>query len=1518
MRSTLIYSIVLLMLALPGIFIPCAKAIEVSDLHFTELNKKHGLSDTAVLDIVEDDMGFIWLATSNGLNRYSGYDVKQYHPSDVDPNSLPSGYIQTLFVDSKGKLWVGTHSGLALYQPETDNFKVFNKDNSVIKTDLISAISETKNGDILFADKKFLYRYSKQTSQIIVVTQVFKEESFIKVIFEEANRIWVGSNKFGAKLIDTETFEVHDTSKVNPWSISLDIRALHDITVINGNYWLATNEGLIVLASNGRILKRINGSDLGVNEDINSFSITVVEEDVWIGTLIGLFLLKDAVSNTITPSYQLDYLHLNSDTYSATGIPSAIVMKVIEDRTGVVWAATFHRGAFKYHPEYASVHFQPVYNSDRHSDDNFSTLWGFAESSDNTLYLVSQQKGLGKISRETGNVMFFNFFEKLDPAISYWDIEIDEQDNIWLASSAGLLVLKDTDNGLELVHEYFKGSFIDYIFKGDSAIWLQVTVGHVYSINTNSISGEIQNVELLKAELIERSGDILAIYEDDNRNIWFRANNKLVIFSVNEGRVIQVLDSSNGINSLVYGVHETPAGLWLTTRSDGVIQLDKKSFALINKQKRDNQSGFITSTTAVENSIWYSDARGVHKVHLPTLREADSIPNAQLEFNSLGEGAVIATADKSIYFGGNKGFVKISKQAISASDQVKQTLPPQLYQMSVFGSLAKASRKQIENEELSGYQSSKENITYKDKLALKHDETRFSISFGLVNPVYPDQVTYRYRLSGFESEWIYVDKERNAQFNNISFGNYTFSVQAKEPGKSWSESRDLQITIERPPWLHTVALVFYCLIAFATFAFIIRQYQIRKANQLAIKESEERLKLTLWSSGDELWDWDVYRGQVYRANTWGTLDFPQDDIRTTGAYDANIHPNDINRVKSALRAHLEGNSDFYELAYRAKTFKNQWIWILDRGKVVERDHNEQPVRMTGTLKNIHHLKEAEEQLNLFKRSIENISEGVFITNTQFKFISVNNAYCSYTGETREQALASYMHFHLYPDAFTEEIKKTLKAKGNWSGEVESVRVTGERYEMELNIDAVHDEDGKISHFVGVFSDITSRKNTEKELLKLANVDPLTELPNRSFFQASHQNLVRKAAQHSLLCLDMDNFKKINDSLGHQTGDILIKQIAKRLQRITGKNATCYRLGGDEFSILMEDNADIHTVTHFAQSLLDTLSRPFIINKQEFVLGASIGIAFYPDDGESPQEMLKNADTAMYFAKNNGGNSYQFFSGEMNQNAVRQLQIENLIRQGIKDDLFTVYYQPKVDIASGKLVSMEALVRFEHPQKGIVSPGQFIPLAEQTGQIIEIGEQVLRKACADTKRWVNQGLFSGRVAVNISAKQFELPDLDDRINKILSDVGLSPLHLECEITEGTLMESPENGLQMMTRLRERGIHLALDDFGTGYSSLAYLKRFPLNTLKIDKAFIDDIAKSNVDRHMAAAIINIAHNLGLKVVAEGVEEEAQLDILRRYDCEMLQGFLYSRPLNAERFEKLLTENQKLHTLLNNTHY
>jgi len=1504
-RSTLVYSVLVMWLQLLGLFMSDAAAMEVADLQFTELNNRDGLSSTVVLDIAEDDKGYIWLATMNGLNRYSGYDIKQYHPSDIDPNALPSGFIQTLFVDSEGTLWIGTHSGLARYRPKTDDFDIYASENTSIKFDLITTISEARNGDILFSDTKYLYSLSKTTGHIKIITQAFETTSNIKVIFDEASRIWIGSNDAGAKIFDKSDAQLFSLDKVNPWNINLPITALHDIKVIEGSYWLATNKGIYIINAHGKLINTIADSSLLPDRNVNVLTLEKVQDTVWLGTDAGLFIVDGALDTPedITLS---NITHVDASTENVTGLNQSLIIKIEKDKSGGVWLGSL-QGAFRYHKNYSEVKFHPSF-SQGIRDTEAATIWGLAQNADGEIFFASQNRGIGLLHKVTGELSYLTKHPQAEEGTTFWDLAIDQSNIYWVATSDGLFAYRKNKDQLHLIHHFFKGKFIDYIHQDNDSVWVWLDGDGLYSIQTNNIdSVEFAN-RMQKRNIAPSPTFHLPIFTDRSKRVWLRHKDGVLLYDAKTDKVVQSLDKSNGINSLVYSVYETPDAFWLTTRSDGVIRLNKSTFSIDQKQIRDDSNGYIFSSVGVMDSIWYADSAGIHQIELPSLSETSTISNAQLEFNSLGESAILATANGNIYFGGNKGFNRIAKSSSKITENVK-TASPELFKFSVFGQPKFLLNREISERDVSRH----ENITYDSKKNLQYYESRFSISFGLINSVYPREVSYRYRLNGLDSVWVYINNDRTAQFNNVSFGNYSFEVQAKESGKEWSKSRMLTLDISRPPWLHSIALVFYTLLALTMLIFFVRQYQLRKSNQLSIKESEERLKLTLWSSGDELWDWDVYRGQVYRANTWGTLDFPQDDIRTTGAYDANIHPNDINRVKDALRSHLEGKSEFYELAYRAKTFKNQWIWLLDRGKVVERDHNEQPVRMTGTLKNINHLKEAEEQLNLFKRSIENISEGVFITNTQFKFISVNNAYCKYTGETREQALATYMHFHLYPDAFTEEIKKTLKTKGNWSGEVESVRVNGERFEMELNIDAVHDDDGKISHFVGVFSDITSRKSTEKELLKLANTDPLTELPNRSFFQASHQNLVRKAVPHTLVCLDMDNFKKINDSLGHQTGDILIKQIAKRLQRITGKSATCYRLGGDEFSVLMEDSADIHTVTHYAQNLLDTLSRPFIINKQEFVLGASLGIAFFPNDGKTPQEMLKNADTAMYFAKNNGGNSYQFFSGEMNQNAVRQLQIENLIRQGIKDDLFTVFYQPKVDIASGKLVSMEALVRFEHPQKGIVSPGQFIPLAEQTGQIIEIGEQVLRKACADTKRWVNQGLFSGRVAVNISVKQFELPDLDDRINRILSEVGLSPLHLECEITEGTLMESPENGLRMMNRLRERGIHLALDDFGTGYSSLAYLKRFPLNTLKIDKAFIDDIANSSVDRHMAAAIISIAHNLGLKVVAEGVEDEQQLNILRRYDCEMLQGFIYSRPLNAERFEKLLTENQKLHNLL-----
>lgn len=1468
----------------------------VNDIRFNEYTREDGVSEGTITSIVEDQYGYIWVGSVDGLFRFDGYDFKHYQHSPKKPDSIPPGFTRTMFVSSNNELWIGTYTGLAKYQPETDNFQVYNTDNSLIRNNDIWSISEDAKGNILVADTSNLYIIDAKTQSLELLDDRIDFPDDIEVIRNEPTRIWIGTYGSGAYIYDKTRRQLFSLRSVNPWGIDLIVDSVFDIQVIDGEYWLATNSGVIVINNQGSQVKTINEAAYPnmINQTVRT--IREIEKDVvWLGTEAGLGVYNGVKDTLIVFGEQKQIF---------TNLGNQFIREIFTDSTQSIWLATYE-GLYRHSPA-ETIRLYSHKTSDETGGSK--RIWAVEEDTNQYLWIATQSGGVGRFDI---NKSTLDYYLK-NQENQYWDLIVDNQDKIWLATSKGIELYVYRNDDLIKTDEFLSGEIVDYLYYHNQTIWAWTQSQGLLSISPTLTSQDKIN-STSQYEVVHHASSFKntiysPIYNDKDGNLWLSTIGKVDIYSPEQDRVLTSINLklSNNAASLVKSVYEWGNYYWLTTQSSGIYQLDKQTLKLINKKTIDIHSNLILAATGFKDSIWISTDSSIQQLLLPSLTPGLSLSEEQLEYNNYSEGVVSKTHDNALVFGGDKGFHYFYPEFLSFNESsIEPSKIPQLLSLKIWG---KEQQFSPDNTHLD------KPLYLKESLTLGHQDARFSFSFGMINALSPATVQYRYRLTGLDQNWTEAGTERQAFYNNVSFGDYRFEVQALEDGKAWSASRVLHITISPPPWLHPAALVFYGFFTAILALYVVRQYHVRRSQRIAVSESEERLKLTLWSSGDELWDWDVFRGQVYRSNTWGTLDFPQDDIRTNSAYDANIHPHDLIRVQEALKAHLDGQTEFFELAYRARTFSNQWVWILDRGKVVQRDHNNQPVRMTGTLKNIQHLKDAEEQLNLFKRSIENISEGVFITDTKFRFISVNNAYCTYTGETREQALASFLYFHQYPEAFTEEIKKTLKARGNWSGEVESTRVNGERYEIELNIDAVHDDDGRISHFVGVFSDITSRKNTEKELLKLANSDPLTELPNRSFFQASHSNLVRKASPHALLCLDMDNFKKINDSLGHQTGDILIKQIAKRIQRITDATSTCYRLGGDEFSVLMEDISDIHTITHFAQSILNTLSRPFIINKQEFVLGASIGIALFPEDGSSPQELLKNADTAMYFAKNNGGNSYQFFSGEMNQNAVRQLQIENLIRQGIKDDLFTVYYQPKVDITTGKLVSMEALVRFEHPHKGIVSPGQFIPLAEQTGQIIEIGEQVLRKACLDTKRWVSEGLFSGRVAVNISAKQFELPDLDDRIENILRQVGLSPLHLECEITEGTLMENPEEGLRMMQRLRDRGIHLALDDFGTGYSSLAYLKQFPLNTLKIDKAFIDDIANSNVDRHMAAAIINIAHNLGLKVVAEGVEYEEQLNILRRYDCEMLQGFLYSKPLNAERFEKLLRENSLLHKIIN----
>ncbi|RUO59406.1 hypothetical protein CWI71_08225 [Pseudidiomarina insulisalsae] len=780
-------------------------------------------------------------------------------------------------------------------------------------------------------------------------------------------------------------------------------------------------------------------------------------------------------------------------------------------------------------------------------------------------------------------------------------------------------------------------------------------------------------------------------------------------------------------------------------------------------------------------------------------------------------------------------------------------------------------------------------------------EEPLTIEFGAPYAPSAQKLQYRYKLAGFDKDWIYTDADyRRATYTNLDFGNYNFMVEASPNGNYWFGTRSIALEVAAPLWLSPWAIAFYAVLIISMLVAVGAIISARRQAIHLLRDSEERLKLSLWGSGDQLWDWHIDSDELHRHNTWRQLKtFPEDGIRFGDeAGKSNIHPADLHKVQRALRHYLEGKTDHYEQTYRVASGKG-WMWVLDRGKIVTYDEQQQPKRMTGTLKDITPLVTAEERLKMLAASITNISDGVCIYDAQFKVVETNQSFSKITGYRRDDVIGRPLQFALYSPDYLEQIKQIVQQHGSWHGELEDLRKDGTVYQIELTFDAIRDENKEISYYVATFSDITDRKNAERELRRLSNTDTLTGLPNRSYFQVSHSNLVRKRIMHALLLFDLDDFKKINDSLGHEVGDHLLMHVAERVAEVGRAQDTFYRLGGDEFVLMLEDTTDVRVITSAAKRILESLSQPFHISGHDIVVSSSIGIVVYPSDGQSSQELLQNADTAMYHAKNRGGATYQFFNESMNKNAVRRLQVENQLRHALRNNYLQVHYQPKVSLRTNKFVGLEALVRLEIPDVGIVSPAEFIPMAEETGLIIEVGERVLRQTCRDMREWVEAGAVDGRVAVNLSAKQFLQPDLAKQITTILKEEKLNPTYLELEITEGVVMDDPERAIEIMTELNKLGIHLALDDFGTGYSSLAYLKRFPIQTLKIDKAFIDDINGAERDRNMVASIVAMAHNLGLDVVAEGVVDLEQANTLSNLKCEFAQGYLFAQPLRRDQF-------------------
>jgi len=687
----------------------------------------------------------------------------------------------------------------------------------------------------------------------------------------------------------------------------------------------------------------------------------------------------------------------------------------------------------------------------------------------------------------------------------------------------------------------------------------------------------------------------------------------------------------------------------------------------------------------------------------------------------------------------------------------------------------------------------------------------------------------------------------------------------------------------------------------------------RERVQRLLRESRERFDLAVRGSSDGIWDWNVETGEIYVSERWCEMLGYQPNEVSFGpeGWTHWIHPDDRTEALDRMRKHFKTRQP-YASEYRMPTRNGEYRWFLNRGQAIWNTQG-RAIRVAGSTSDITERKAGEDQLRKLSLAVQQSPESIVITNLGGDIEYVNEAFIQNTGYNREEVIGKnprILHSGKTPPEIFAALWEALGQGHSWKGEFCNQRKDGSEYIEHAVITPIRQHDGTVTHYVAVKEDITTRKASEEQINTLAFYDQLTSLPNRRLLLDRLKQALAASARSkrfgALLFIDLDNFKILNDTLGHDIGDLLLQEVARRLTTCVREGDTVARLGGDEFVVMLEDLSEnieesaAQTKT-VGEKILQSLNETYQLSTYSHHSTPSIGVTLFSSQHEAIDELLKRADLAMYQAKAAGRNTLRFFDPEMQAVVTTRAAMEADLREAILNDQFMLHYQAQV-VGEGRVTGVEALLRWQHPQRGMVSPVEFIPLAEDTGLILPLGHWVLQTACAQLALWASRPRMSHlTIAVNVSARQFHHRDFVDQVRAVLEHTGANPQRLKLELTESLLVDDVESVIAKMTALKMVGVGFSLDDFGTGYSSLSYLKRLPLDQLKIDQGFVKDILTDANDAAIAKMVVVLAESLGLSVIAEGVEMEAQRSFLAHHGCHAYQGYLFSRPLPLVQFEE-----------------
>jgi diguanylate cyclase (GGDEF)-like protein/PAS domain S-box-containing protein len=697
----------------------------------------------------------------------------------------------------------------------------------------------------------------------------------------------------------------------------------------------------------------------------------------------------------------------------------------------------------------------------------------------------------------------------------------------------------------------------------------------------------------------------------------------------------------------------------------------------------------------------------------------------------------------------------------------------------------------------------------------------------------------------------------------------------------------------------------------------------RAATIAALKASEEHWKFALEGSGDAAWQWNLQSGELqFSERLHEMLGVAEDAIGSTfDDWKKHIHEDDLPHVMTDIQAYLRGDTSSFVTEHRIRCTDSSVKWFLARGMAIKHDKDGKPIRMIGTLTDMSDRRMSEEKLRVAAVAFES-QEGMMITDAHGVILRVNRAFQELTGYSAADVLGktpAILKSGRQDPGFYKQMWDAIGSAGHWEGEIWNRKKSGEIYPEWLIITAVKDRCDRVTHYVAAFSDITTRKDAEAQIRNLAFYDPLTSLPNRRLLSDRVTQVLAASARSgrygALMLLDLDHFKTLNDTLGHDVGDQLLRQVAQRLCATVRAEDTVARLGGDEFVVMVQDlsNDGVAAAAQteaIAEKILASLNCPYPLKGVDaagYRNTPSIGITQFRGHEETFDVLLKQADIALYKAKDEGRNMIRFYSVEMQAALNEKAIIETGLRNAIENNGFRLHYQPQVDHAH-RIVGAEALLRWQPPGKPMVLPARFIAIAEETGLILQIGQWVLESACVQLAAWSRaEQTRELEISINVSARQFHQPGFVSTVRATLAAAGADPALLRLELTETMVQNDVEDTINKMRELRELGVSFALDDFGTGYSSLSYLKRLPIDQVKIDQSFVRDIATDPSDAAIVQTIIRMSHTLGLQVIAEGVETQEQLAFLEQNRCGLFQGYLFGHPMPPDQFNAMLTSSE-----------